>query len=55
MDMSFFRGDTKKQIGGVIIYAKSHFDTTVRDDLCLKQQSCEDKWLRIKIDNHKPI
>ena len=47
--------NSNSDAGGVGIYYRSNLDVTIRQDLNLKQNDCEDLWLQIKISNYKPI
>ena len=49
----FYRKDSKTAAGGVGIFVKSHLDVTVKEELSLNVDECEDMWLNIKLPNHK--
>ena len=49
----FERSDTTTDFGGVGIYLANHLDYTIRNDLNLEANYCEDIWIDIEMNQNK--
>ena len=49
----FIRSDGTSSMGGAGIFVKNTLEYTVRTDLALKTEKCENVWLEIKLNTKK--
>ena len=51
----FVRDDSKLRVGGSGIFIKSNLDFTIRKDLYLNVNDCENVWVEISAENKKIV